>query len=134
MEGSYGDTLIPITGMHGDFNPYNFLLGENLNVIDWEQFRPEAIPFYDFFHYFTFSTYEITKNPYFFTEFIKSKEDRVLKRLFDFYSNSLKLKKGTVELFYPFYPVFMSLNDKPRANFFGKLIYYYIEGMKDPHQ
>lgn len=46
---------VPWVGRHGDYWPGNLLVGENRNlgVIDWENYTPHELPFYDLFSFAT---------------------------------------------------------------------------------
>jgi hypothetical protein len=52
IEKTLSESLVPKTIMHGDFAPWNVLVGRNrLTVFDWECAEMEGVPAFDAFHY-----------------------------------------------------------------------------------
>jgi hypothetical protein len=48
----WGERLVPVGLVHGDFAPWNVLAGEqSLGVVDWQEARFNGLPFWDIWHY-----------------------------------------------------------------------------------
>jgi thiamine kinase-like enzyme len=119
--GKAGEVEIPLSYIHGDFNPHNILVdSKKLAVFDWEESSID-LPFIDIFHYFTVSSFSV--------EFSRrdrklSKEDRyqkyflenieeILSKIWDNYG-VLTIDENLFVPTYTFYLAHMAANEIKR--------------------
>ena len=108
---SFKGEIIPITSVHGDFNPFNGLIlrDNKLNIVDWEDSSINSLPLFDLYNLLVVSSYSMlcdkgTQEERFNERFIKQNyfKDLADRCMID-YCNRMDINADLARLFIPLY-------------------------------